>query len=68
MMADGLTKLASAEVLKLLRDCMNGSMPAIPGEEFEIKGTDDCWWALMVIRKSQGRNPQEGSKCGTERR
>ena len=61
MMADGLTKLASAEVMTKLRSCMDGQLPPIPGPTFEIKDTDDCWWALMVIRqKATTRQQQEG--------
>ena len=53
MMADGLTKLASAEVMTKLRNCMNGEFPPIPGEESAMEGTDKCWWALMVLRTAE---------------
>ena len=59
MMADGLTKLASAEVMTKLRNCMNGELPPTPGEETAMEGTDKCWWALMVLRPAEQHNSSE---------
>ena len=42
MMADGLTKLVSAEVMTKLRSCMNGTLPSVPGEQCNVQGTDEC--------------------------
>ena len=56
MMADGLTKLASAEVMTKLRNCMNGELPPTPGEETAMESTDKCWWALMVLRPAEHHN------------
>ena len=59
MMADRLTKLASAEVMTKLQHCMNGELPPTPGEETAMEGTDKCWWALMVLRPAEQHNSSE---------
>ncbi|CAK0894098.1 unnamed protein product, partial [Prorocentrum cordatum] len=62
MMADALTKLASAEVLSKLRACMDGRPPPIPGATFEIKGADECWWSLMVINRRPVQTKRRNGK------
>ena len=61
MMADALTKNASAPVLQKLRDCCDGKLPAIPDLTQSFKDCDDkaTWWGkgleIGFIRVSLAR-------------
>ena len=50
MAADGLTKLASAEVMGMLRAAMDGCPPAIAPTSSSILAADasTSWWAAMI--------------------
>jgi hypothetical protein len=50
MGADNLTKMSSALLLDNMRDCLDGKLPPIPGEDRRIEGDDKNWWVAMVIK------------------
>ena len=61
MMADGLTKNASAQVLQKLRECCDGKLPLIPDLTQSYKDSDNkaTWWGkgleIGFIRVSLAR-------------
>ena len=48
MVADGLTKLASASVMEMLRQAMAGTFPPIPEASQSFKLQDPTWWASSL--------------------
>ena len=49
MVADALTKMASTEVIKMLRDTMEGKGPGIPGNSENVSPEQNTWWAARVL-------------------
>ena len=60
MAADGLTKLASAEVLDMLRQAMSAIFPALPDSNANFKMQDANWWG-DTLRVHAARRPAEST-------
>ena len=58
MAADGLTKLASSDVLLMLRAAMDAQPPDIASAEQNFKSEEATWWAAMIrAHRASGHEP-----------
>ena len=66
MVADGLTKLASASVMEMLRRAMAGTFPPIPESSQSFKLQDPTWWASALRLHDLQRKAKPAKTRSTE--
>ena len=64
MLADSLTKLASAEILERLLGALRGELPDVPGADQAVTASDATWWASLVMCTA-GSSGDQGSGHGS---